>query len=91
MLKSNYTLYLWIYINICCICKKKSSKPFKIWSAIIKINTKGTALIMKLDPGVNLENDEIKGVLVMLVASYFLNKVTCTRNILETYLGDMYL
>ena len=39
----------------------------------------------------NLKNDEIKGVLVMLVASYFLNKVTCTRNILETYLGDMYL
>ena len=23
------------------------------------------------------------------VASYFSNKVTCTRNILETYLGDM--
>jgi len=39
----------------------------------------------------NLENDEIKSVLVMLVASYFLNKVTCTRNILKTYLGDMYL
>ena len=41
----------------------------------------------------NLENDEIKSVLVMLVASYFLNKVkqTCTRTILETYLGDMYL
>ena len=39
----------------------------------------------------NLENDEIKRVLVMLVASYFLNKVTCTRNILETYLGEMFL
>ena len=26
----------------------------------------------------------------MLVASYFLNKVICTRNILETYLGDTY-
>jgi len=41
----------------------------------------------------NLENDEIKSVLVMLVASYFLNKVkqTCTRTILETYSGDMYL
>jgi len=34
----------------------------------------------------NLENDEIKRGLVMLVASYFLNKVTYTRNILETYL-----
>ena len=33
---------------------------------------------------VNLGNDEIKHVLDMLVASYFLNKVTCTRNILET-------
>ena len=40
--------------------------------------------------GVNLENEEIKSVLVMFVASSFLNKVTCTRNILETYLGDMY-
>ena len=28
--------------------------------------------------GVNLENDEMRSVLVMLVASYFLNKVTCT-------------
>jgi len=37
----------------------------------------------------NLENDEKNSVLVMLVASYFLNKVTCTRNILETYLGDI--
>ena len=34
----------------------------------------------------NLENDEIKSVLVMLVASYFLNKVTCTRNILKNLL-----
>jgi len=34
----------------------------------------------------NLENDEIKRVLVMFVDSYFLNKVTCTRTILETYL-----
>ena len=32
----------------------------------------------------NLENDEIKSVLVILVASYFLNKVTCTCNLLET-------
>ena len=39
----------------------------------------------------NLENDEIKSVLVMLVVLYFLNKVTCTRNILETFLGYMYL
>jgi len=31
-----------------------------------------------------LENDEIKSVLVIWVASYFLNKATCTRNILET-------
>jgi len=30
---------------------------------------------------VYLENDEIKSVLVMLMASYFLNKVTCTRNL----------
>ena len=29
--------------------------------------------------GVNLENDEIKRVLVILVASYFLQEVTCTR------------
>ena len=34
----------------------------------------------------NLENDEIKRVLVMFVDSYFLNKVTCTRTIWETYL-----
>ena len=34
----------------------------------------------------NLENDEIKRVLVMFVDSYFLNKVTCTLNIWETYL-----
>jgi len=39
----------------------------------------------------NLENDKIKSVLVMLMTSYFLNRMTCTRNILETYLGDMYL
>ena len=39
----------------------------------------------------SLETDEIKSVLVMLVASNLLNKVTCTRNILETYLGGMYL
>jgi len=39
----------------------------------------------------NLENDEIKSVLVIVVASYFLNKVTCTCNLLETYLGDMSL
>ena len=39
----------------------------------------------------NLEHDEIKSVLVMLVASNLLNKVICTRNILETYLGAMYL
>ena len=39
----------------------------------------------------NLENDEIKNVLVMLVALYSLIKVTCTRNILETYLGKMSL
>jgi len=45
-------------------------------------------LTTKLE-GVNLENDKIKSVLVMLVASYTLNKLTCTRNILETYLGDM--
>ena len=40
-------------------------------------------LTTKLE-GVNLENDEIKKVLVMCVASYFLNKVTCTRKSLET-------
>jgi len=40
---------------------------------------------------VNLDNDEIKRVLVMLVASCFLNKVTGTRNILDNFLGDMYL
>jgi len=47
-------------------------------------------LTTKLE-GVNLENDEIRRVLVILVASYFLNQVSCTRNILETYLEDMYL
>ena len=41
--------------------------------------------------GVNLENDKIKSALVMLVSSYFLNKVTCTRKSLETYPGDMNL
>jgi len=34
---------------------------------------------------VNLENDEIKSVLVMLVASYFLNKVTF-GNLLQGYM-----
>jgi len=33
----------------------------------------------------NLENDKLKSVLVMLMTSYFLNKVTCIRNILETH------
>jgi len=41
--------------------------------------------------GVYLVNDEIKSVLVMLMASYFLNKMTCTRNILETYSEDIHL
>jgi len=32
-----------------------------------------------LTPQVDLKNDDIKRALVMLMASYFLNKVTCTR------------
>ena len=44
----------------------------------------GNVHLITKPEGVNLENDEIKSVLVMLVSSYFLNKVTCTRNILET-------
>ena len=39
----------------------------------------------------NLDNDEIKGVLVMFVASYFLNKVACTRKSVETCSGVMNL
>ena len=39
----------------------------------------------------NLDNDEIKGVLVMFVALYFLNKVACTRKSVETFSGDMNL
>ena len=40
-----------MYINI--ICKKlfeQHSLSFEIWSAIIRINTEGKSLIMKLGP-----------------------------------------
>ena len=44
-----------------------------------------------LTPQVDLKNDDIKRALVMLMASYFLNKLNCTRNIFETYSEDINL
>ena len=41
---------VWIYINISCICKN-TGQSFKIWSAIIRINTKYESLIMKSSLG----------------------------------------
>ena len=39
-----------MYINNCCICKNNTLN--NIWSAIIRINTEGKSLIMKLGPAV---------------------------------------
>jgi len=33
---------------------EQHSESFKIWSAIIRINTEGKSLIMKLDPGLDI-------------------------------------
>jgi len=49
MFKAEYIVYLRIYIGISCICK--NSESFKIWSAIVRINTKGKSLVMKPSPG----------------------------------------
>ena len=54
MFKAEYIVYLWIYINISCIRLEQHSESFKFWSAIIRINTEGKSLIMKLGPDQNL-------------------------------------
>jgi len=53
MLKAEYIVYLCMYINTSCsrYLLEQHSDAFEIWSAIILINTKKKALIMKLGPG----------------------------------------
>ena len=87
-------LYCWLWIKFTPFLRQRHDW-FRISKLYLNENTWTLVthvvyLTTKLE-GVNLENDEIKSVLVMLMASYFLNKVTCTRNLLETYLGVMNL
>mgnify|MGYP006890258795 CR=1 FL=1 len=73
MFKAEYIIYLWIYINVSCIFR--TTESFKIWSAIIMINTEGKSLIMKLGPG--LVNT--KG-LVVMKGSYITGPVNTQVN-----------
>ena len=51
MFNSEYIVYMWIYIKHQLYLLGQHSESFKIWSAIIRINTDGKSSIMKLGPG----------------------------------------
>ena len=51
MLKEEYIVYLWIYIDIKCgFCKYNTKNHLKFGEQIIRINTDGKSLIMKSSP-----------------------------------------
>ena len=51
MFSSEYIVNMWIYIKHQLYLLGQHSESFKIWSAIIRINTDGKSSIMKLGPG----------------------------------------
>ena len=51
MFSSEYIVNMWIYIKHQLYLLGQHSESFKIWSAIIRINTDGKCLIMELGPG----------------------------------------
>ena len=58
MFKAEYIVYLWIYIKHQLYLLEQHSESLKIWSAIIRINTEGKSLIMKLGPGSGTSGDK---------------------------------